>query len=287
MLRVSDAAHVTASRPVRRLHVPIITISRGTFSGGSELAAQLQARLGYTLISREIVAEAARSYGVSETRLSEALEKGPGLLGRFVHDRRRYLAFVRAALCERAAHDNVVYHGHAGHLLLSGIRHVLRVRLIAPLEFRTAALRERMGLDEEEAARYIERVDRERVRWTQFLYGADWRDPGLYDVVVNLEHVDLEGACLSVVALAARPCFQADEASRQAMADLLLASRVAAVLAAEPETANAEVEVRAKAGEVEVEGKIADPTLVKMVTDRARRVEGVTGLRYGTRVMLE
>ena len=267
--------------------MPIITISRGTFSGGSELAACLQARLGYDLVSREIVAEAAQSYGVSEARLSEALERRPGLLGRFVHDRRRYLAFVRAALCERAAHDNVVYHGHAGHLLLMGIRHVLRVRLIAPLEFRMAALRTRMGLESEEAARYIERVDKERVRWTQFLYGADWRDPGLYDLVINLEHVDLEGACLAVVALAARPCFQADDASRQAMADLLLASRVAAVLAVEPDTANAEVEVRAKAGEVEIVGKIPDPVLVSKVSERARAVDGVIALRYGTRVMFE
>ena len=265
----------------------IITISRGTFSGGSELATYLHTRLGYSLVSREIVAEAAQTYGVSEARLSEALEKGPGLLGRFVHDRRRYLAFVRVALCERAAHDNMVYHGHAGHFLLRGVRHVLRVRLIAPIEFRMAALRTRMGLEEEEAARYIERVDKERVRWTQFLYGADWRDPSLYDLVVNLEHVDLEGACQAVVALAARPCFQADDASRQAMADLLLASRVAAALAADPETANAEVEVRAKAGEVEIEGKIADPVLVNKVTERARTVGGVTGLRYGTRVMFE
>jgi cytidylate kinase len=267
--------------------VSIITISRGTFSGGSELAEHLHARLGYSLVSREIVAEAAQVYGVSEARLGEALEKGPGLLGRFGHDRRRYLAFVRAALCERAAHDDIVYHGHAGHLLLGGIRHVLRVRLIAPIEFRTAALRTRMGLGEEDAVRYIEKVDKERVRWTQFLYGADWRDPSLYDLVVNLEHVDLEGACVAVAALAARPSFQADDASRRAMADLLLASRVAAILAADPETANAEVDVRAKAGEVEIEGKIADPLLVSKVTERARSVSGVTGLRYGTRVMFE
>jgi hypothetical protein len=99
--------------------MPIITISRGTFSGGAELATCLHQRLGYTLVSREIVAEAAKTYGVSESRLLDALERRPGLLGRFMHDRRRYLAFVRVALCERAARDNMVYHGHAGHFLLA------------------------------------------------------------------------------------------------------------------------------------------------------------------------
>jgi cytidylate kinase len=267
--------------------MPIITISRGTFSGGTELATCLHRQLGYSLVSREIIAEAAATYGVSEARLSEALEKSPRLLDRFLHDRRQYLAFIRVALCERAAHDNMVYHGHAGHLLLRGIRHVLRVRLIAPIEFRIAQLQNRKGLDRREAAQYIERVDTERARWTEFLYGANWQDPSLYDLVVNLEHVDLEGACQAIVALASRPCFQADDTSRQAMADLLLASRVAAMLAAAPETANAEVDVRARSGHVEIEGKIADPLLVQKVNDRAGAIEGVVDIRYGTRVMFQ
>jgi cytidylate kinase len=265
----------------------IIAISRGTYSGGTELATCLHRQLRYSLVSREIVAEAAQTYGVSETRLVEALETSPGLLGRFVHDRRRYLTFVRVALCERAAHDNMVYHGHAGHFLLPGIRHVIRVRLIAPMAFRIAKLRERNDLEGQDPVAYIERVDRERAKWTGLLYGADWQDPRLYDLTVNLEHVDIEGACQSVVSLDSRPVFQADEASRQAMADLLLASRVAATLAADPETAHAEVDVRARAGHVEIEGKIADPILVRHVNSRARAVDGVVDVRYGTRVMFE
>lgn len=263
----------------------IITISRGTFSGGSDLAECLHRYLGYSVVSREIIVDAAKTYGVSESALSRALECSPRLVDRFLHDRRLYLAFVRVALCERAAHDNLVYHGHAGHFLLKGVRHVIRVRLIAPLDFRIDRVIKRMGLDKREAVAHIERVDKERTRWTEFLYGADWKDPSLYDLVINLEQVDLEGACQAVVALAARPHFQADDSSRQAMADLLLTSRLAAALAADPDTSYAEVEVRARTGLVEIEGKLADPMLVNAVIDRARRVAGVRGIRYGTRVM--
>ncbi len=265
----------------------IITISRGTFSGGADLAECLHRHLGYDVVSREIVADAAKTYGVSESTLSRALESSPRLVDRFLHDRRLYLAFVRVALVERAAHDNIVYHGHAGHFLLKGVRHVVRVRLIAPLDFRIDRVRKRMELDDREAAAYIERVDKDRARWTEFLYGADWKDPSLYDLVVNLEQVDVEGACQAVIAVASRPHFQADDVSRQAMADLLLASRLAAALAADPVTSCAEVDVRARAGQVEIEGKLADPMLVNAVIDRARRVAGVRGIRYGTRVMFE
>ncbi|MBI4704097.1 MAG: cytidylate kinase family protein [Deltaproteobacteria bacterium] len=263
----------------------IVTISRGTFSGGQQLADCLGRRLGYEVVSREVLAEASERYGVSESKLAAALQRSPGLLDRFLHDRRRYLAFVQAALCEHVCRNNVVYHGHAGHLLLRGVRHVLRVRLIAPLEYRMAEVNKRLWLAGDEAARHIERVDRERVRWTQFLYGASWHDPSLYDVVLSLAELGMEDACEAVAALAVRPRFQADEQSRGAMADLLLASRVRAALAADEETAPAEIDVRASDGAVRIEGKLADPVLVQAVVARAGGVEGVKSVEYGPRAM--
>ncbi len=264
----------------------IITISRGTFSGGEELAGCLGSRLGYEVLSREVLAEAAARYGVAERKLAEAMARGPGLWDRFLHDRRHYLAFVQAALCERASADRIVYHGHAGHLLLRGVRHVLRVRLIAPLEHRIRQLRARRQLDREEAVRYIEKVDRDRERWTRFLYGVDWHDPAMYDLVVNLEHLDLDGACAVVVAAADHPRFQPDDESRTALADLRLASRVRAALAADRGTGHAEVEVRVSGESVEIEGKLADPRLVEAVIAKTRTVAGVREVCYGTRVML-
>jgi cytidylate kinase len=264
----------------------IITLSRGTFSGGEALALKLGERLGCRVISREVLAEAAVHYGVSEADLAEAMDKGPGLWDRFLHSRRRYLAFVQVALCDQAAGDKIVYHGHAGHLLLRGVRHVLRVRLIAPLDYRIAEVGKRKGLSREEAADYIAKVDRERERWTRFLYGVDWHDPSLYDLVLNLEHLDTEAACSAVAATLTHPQFQPDAESLRAFADLHLGSRVRAALAADADTALADVEVRAASGVVEIEGKLADPRLVEGVVAKARAVSGVADVRYGTRVML-
>jgi cytidylate kinase len=263
----------------------IITVSRGTFSGGTSLAECLAGRLGYDIISREVLAEAAVRYGASEAKLAEALEKSPGFWDRFLHDRRRYLAFVQAALAERVSRDNVVYHGHAGQLLLKGVRHVLRVRLIAPIEYRVSQVMTRLGQSREAALSHIDRVDREREQWTRFLYGVDWRDPSLYDMTLSLEHAGLDSACEAIVAMARRPEFQADEASTKAMADLLLASRVRAALARDEATAHAEVNVRADAGVLEIEGRLTDPVLVDDVIGKAGEVSGVTGVKYGTRTM--
>jgi len=57
--------------------VPIITISRGTFSGGTDLAECLSHRLGYPCVSREVISEAAERYGVSQAALRGALGRAP------------------------------------------------------------------------------------------------------------------------------------------------------------------------------------------------------------------
>ena len=63
------------------------------------------------------------------------------------------------------------------------------------MEFRINAVMTRNHLDREEVMRYIRKMDEERVAWTRFLYHVDWRDSGLYDIVVNLDRMGLDNAC--------------------------------------------------------------------------------------------
>ncbi len=117
----------------------IITISRGTFSGGSELAQRVAALLGYQCTSREVILEAAWGSGIPAEEITNAMEKRPSFWHRVMGQRTAYLTLVRAALCEHARGGQLVYHGHVGHLLLPGIVHVVRVRVIADMPFRIQA----------------------------------------------------------------------------------------------------------------------------------------------------
>jgi cytidylate kinase len=253
----------------------VVTISRGSASGGLLLAQKLGEKLGYEIVSREdIVREAAR-FGASEDSLHEALLKPPGFWDRFKHERRRYLAFVQAALCEKAQKDRVIYHGNAGHLLLQGVPHVLCIRLIAPLPFRIRMVMERQHLSREQAIRCIENADKQRRDWSRFLYGKDWLDPLLYDLLINLKTMDVEAAAEIAAVAARRAEYQPTEASRKAMDDLVLASRVRAALAADETTASVEVAIQADDGVVSLRGKLRPESLVESVVDVAGAVEGV------------
>ena len=258
--------------------MPIITISRGTHSGGSRLAEVLAERLGYGLVSREVLAQAAASHGVSEAKLAQAIETPPGFWDRFRNERQRYLVLAQAALLCAVRRDDVVYHGHAGHLLLKGLDNLLRVRIVAPIEVRQAAVVEATGMSPEEAARFIFRQDEARIRWTRFLYNVDWADPLLYDLVINIEKVGLGDACGLIESLVRTPRFQTRPEHTKALADLCLATSVRAALAISPRTQIVDVEVTADGSAVTLKGRVPSAEVGRSAVEVARGVEGVASV---------
>ena len=253
----------------------IITISRGTFSGGKAIAECLAGRLGYDCISREILIDAAEKYGVSAEVLASAVDKAPRFLDRLGRHRDAYIAFFTASLCEFAQRGKIVYHGHAGHFLLTGVQHVLRVRVVAPIEFRIDAAMTRLSSNRAEAIAHIERVDRERARWTQFLYGVAWEDPHHYDLVLNLEKMSIETACGIVADAIARPDFTPTEESLDAMRKLAVKSRVVAALAADHQTSDAHVDVLVEGDVVTLQGFVRMQSSLDAIVGVVEPVEGV------------
>ncbi len=253
----------------------VITISRGTFSGGKGLAECLAERLGYRCIDREALVQRAASGGVDEGELKEALLTSPDFLDRLRRKRRLYLAVLQAALAEEVANGEVVYHGNAGHLLLKGVVPVLRVRIIAPLELRLAMVRDRLGLSRKEGEAYIVRMDEERRSWTRFLYGVEWDDPSLYDAVINLEQASIAEACEVLAGMARLEGFAFTPERRAAVQDFALASRVWAALGLDRATTHLEVEVRSRAGTVYIQGFVGSERTIHEVERVAGQVPGV------------
>ena len=82
--------------------MPIITIYRGAFTAGEEIARGVAQTLGYRCVSREVLIEASRSCGISEVKLNEVLEKDPHWWERWLKNMRPYRIALQAAMCEVA-----------------------------------------------------------------------------------------------------------------------------------------------------------------------------------------
>jgi cytidylate kinase len=211
--------------------MPIVTISRGSQSGGARLAESLGARLGLRVVSREVMVEAAKTYGLSEDVLKESLQSPPGFWDRQARRRQQYILAVQAALAQMVEGDDVVFHGLAGQLLLRELPNVLKVRLIAPMEQRIRNAMLERDLTREEAARRIQKADEERAAYVRRVYDVDVADPALYDLVLNLGALSMETATEMVVDLLGRKEYRSTPETLQRTKDFALACRVRAELA--------------------------------------------------------
>jgi cytidylate kinase len=255
--------------------MPIITIYQGASEEGQELAESVGQALGYRCVGREVLVGASRRYDIPEAKLNEIVEKGPRWWERLLQDLQPYRIALQATLCELARDGELVYHGHLGHEVLSGIGHALKVLLTAPIEFRIEQVRSRQGLAEAGARQYIEEIDKARSRRLMAMFGADWRDPNRYDLILNMGKMSREGAKRMIIEAAKLEEYQPTAASSKAFNDLALGCRVHATLLASPLIRGSALEVGAEGGHIHVTGRIDEGLKDKLVR-LVRSVEGVT-----------
>ncbi|MFC1977296.1 cytidylate kinase family protein [Chloroflexota bacterium] len=265
----------------------IITISRGTFSGGKALAECVAERLGFRCISREVLVKAARDHSVPLEKLSKALDEVPGILERTNLERVHYLAYVQEALTKEVKDEQVVYHGLAGHLLLKGVPHVLKVRVIANMEFRIKAAMERRNLNWHNAIKSIEKIDVRRDKWVRFLYHVDRNDPSIYDLTINLDRISLSSACEIVCLNASQAEFRATPESKERLADLVLSAEVRAKIASDDNIADDRIEIEAHDGIITIGGTVHSLEDADRTRELVRRQPGVKGIESRLRALIQ
>ena len=260
----------------------IVTISRGSYTKGKEIAEKVAEQLGYECCSRDVLLEASEEFNIPEIRLVRALHDAPSVLERFTHGKERYVSFIETAFLEHVQKNNVVYHGLAGHFFLRGVSHGLKVRIIADLEDRVRLEMERENLSERKAREVLKKDDYERRRWALSLYGSDTRDPILYDLVINIGSMSVECAVMMISHAAKTPCFETTEESQKTLDSLVMAARVKSAVIGEWPGVN----VSAQEGRVyvDLEASLAqEETVRNEITALAKTVEGVQDVRVNVR----
>ncbi len=264
----------------------IITISRGTFSGGQAIATSISNELGYHCITREeLLEEAARNFDISEAKLDIAMEKKPGFLERNKLRRIHYIAYIQATLIKMVKDENVAYSGMAGHLLLQEAPNVLKVKVIADMEYRIKAAMERDNFSRDEAIEYIRKVDNERNGWVKAVYNIDRNDPVHYDLVVNLEHMTLTTASEVICAVARHPEFQRTAETRKKMEDLVFASDIRAKIAMDRNITDTDIHVTADDGFITVTGETQRLDDADRIRALVRQLPGVKDIESHIKVI--
>ncbi len=208
----------------------IITISRGSFSRGKEVAEKLAEKLGYECVSREILLEASQEFNIPELRLSRALHDSPSIFEKFNQGKLRYMSYYKYALLKHVQNDNIVYHGLAGHYLLKDIPHVFKVRVLAEIQDRVNEVMNRDGISEANALDTIKKDDAERRKWGLQLYGVDNWDSRLYDMVINIHKLQVNDAVNILYEAVNQPIFQTNEGTKKKINEITLEANIHSIM---------------------------------------------------------
>jgi cytidylate kinase len=201
-----------------------ITVTRQFGAGGSEVARRVAALLGWTVIDNEFVSAVAAQAGLPAEAVAANEERVPSLMARLARalavsspevfvpvespgeppDEERLAAVTEHVIREAAAHGRVVIVGRGGQSILAKTPHsaALHVYVTAPRDARVAAVMERLGLSEQDAAHVADTTDADRDRYVHHFYGRRRDDPANYHLVVNTALLGFDGAAAIIVCAA-------------------------------------------------------------------------------------
>ena len=209
--------------------MPIITISRDSYSFGKQVAGYVADILGYQCIGPETIG--------NNLKLDDFFRDKKGFFNDYYRDtgikKQQSFALFRSAFFEYVKQDNIVYCGTSGHIFLSNVPNVIKVRLLADFNDRVKEKMRRESLSYHEASKTLTLADE------AFLHQRDYSeeeiqktDYSLYEILLNLSKIELDTAVAVIVNMVRELSEKSprQEAMQSRLEDLALVARVEARL---------------------------------------------------------
>ncbi|MCK6551868.1 cytidylate kinase-like family protein [Myxococcota bacterium] len=196
---------------------PVVTVSREHGALGGELAKRLADKLGFELWDKALLEAVAARSGASRAMIEtfdEHTRSGledmlAGMVYGVAATEGEYVRELARVIYAVSIRGKSVILGRGAAFVLKP-HAVLRVRVVCPLEQRTARIMARDHLSRDAAEKEIHRVDRDRARFNEKSWGRVTSDDYAYDLVINTAYLPIEHA-VDVVAAAHAAKFAAAE----------------------------------------------------------------------------
>ncbi len=172
----------------------IVTISRQIGSGGQEIGRRVAGQLGYRMVWRDLINQAAQHAGAPAVALAMIDEFGLLGIKPTSQECEKYIQVVNQILHDLAQQDNVVIVGRAGQVVLAGLPGCLHTRITAPQKLRSQRIAERQSISLSAATEQVKTSERYRQRYLKRFYQVNWADASLYDLVIDTGKISIEEA---------------------------------------------------------------------------------------------
>lgn len=205
----------------------IITISRMFGSGGSDVAARVARRLGWSLLDNAVVDEVAERLGVSRSEVESLEERVPSLAERIASSlalsapelavpvddapmmqtaETRIVGVTQRVMQEAVQGGNAVLVGRGAQALLAERQDALHVFCYAPKRFLVEYAIAHRGINPANAEHEVDKRNKQREQYVRRHFSRDWRSFDNYHLCVDTGRLGIETAA-DVVIYAARERF--------------------------------------------------------------------------------
>jgi cytidylate kinase len=169
-----------------------IAISREAGTRGPAVGQAVGARLGWKVYDQELLEIVARELHVRVKLLENLDDRHVTWLQESIESfaavpavrEGKYVRQLIETMLSLAATGQCVIVGRGSQFVLPPAT-TLRVRLVAPVEFRIANVSHDQNLARHEAAKFIEQTDRARMQFVRLHFLRDSTDPRYYDLFLN------------------------------------------------------------------------------------------------------
>jgi cytidylate kinase len=181
----------------------VVTVTREYGAGGYEVARRLSEQLGWELLDRELLHQAAAVEHVPDADLERLDEKAVSLIDRLrLHPpHQRYIHGLTEAVRRAAGRGKAVLVGRGTGQLLADHPGALHLRLVAPLDWRARRMADKEGWSMQEALLRCAEQDRTRARFTRYFFGDAAFQPASYDLIFHTDRVPLGNVVACTTAL--------------------------------------------------------------------------------------
>ncbi|MDO8640710.1 MAG: cytidylate kinase-like family protein [Nitrosarchaeum sp.] len=190
--------------------LPLITLSRESGSGGRPIAFLVAKKLGkpWKVFHKDIVEEIAQKTNLEQKLIDEVDENNIPLIEELIADvfGKQYLTLTNY---QKQLVRILSAIGNRGHAIIIGrgshylFPHALKIRIICNIKQRIDWIMEYEKLTKKQAINFIEKSDKQRLKFERTLYHHDWYKANHYDLVIQTGmNISIEDASETIVFLA-------------------------------------------------------------------------------------
>ena len=178
--------------------MPIITISRQMGSLGDEVASALSSKLGWELITRDLLMGKFFP-DLQEDQQARLLESAKFYLSEY-KDGKSFKEVLSESLHAMAENTPAILMGFGSQLLFSDYDSAIHVRIVASDETRLARIEKQFQLPESAARELLASTDKEHKRFVSHVFSADSTDFSLYHLILNTDYMSVDECVAAILA---------------------------------------------------------------------------------------